>query len=83
MINKQRIIDECVAVLKKQEIKQEIVNLFTPVVSLILKEIYPYIYLALVLVVISFLLILGIFIILLRLKFLINSKQFSKIIYSL
>ncbi len=80
MINKQRIIDECVAVLKKQEIKQEIVNLFTPVVSLILKEIYPYIYLALVLVVISFLLILGIFIILLRLKYLINSKQFSKII---
>jgi len=80
MINKQKIIDECVNVLKKQEIKQEIVNLFTPVVSLILKEIYPYIYLALILVVISFLLILGIFIILLRLKFLINSKQFSKII---
>ena len=80
MINKQKIINECVNVLKKQEIKQEIVNLFTPVVSLILKEIYPYIYLALILVVISFLLILGIFIILLRLKFLINSKQFSKII---
>ena len=80
MINKQRIIDECVQMLKKQEIKQEIVNLFTPVVSLILKEIYPYIYLALVLVVISFLLILGIFIILLRLKFLINSKHFTKII---
>ena len=80
MINKQKIIDECVHVLKKPEIKQEIVNLFSPVVSLILKEIYPYIYLALILVVISFLLILGIFIILLRLKFLINSKQFSKII---
>ena len=80
MINKQRIINECVQVLKKQEIKQEIVNLFTPVVNLILKEIYPYIYLALILVVISFLLILGIFIILLRLKFLINNKQFSKII---
>jgi hypothetical protein len=78
MINKQRIIDECVQMLKKQEIKQEIVNLFTPVVSLILKEIYPYIYLALVLVVISFLLILGIFIILLRLKFLINSKHLLK-----
>lgn len=78
MINKQRIIDECVRVLKKQEIKQEIVNLFTPVVSLILKEIYPYIYLALVLVVISFLLILGIFIILLRLKYLINSDNLVK-----
>lgn len=69
MINKQKIIDECVNVLKKQEIKREIVNVFSPVVGLILKEIYPYIYLALVLVVISFLLILGIFIILLRSKF--------------
>ncbi len=80
MINKQKIIDECVHVLKKPEIKQEIVNLFSPVVSLILKEVYPYIYLALILVVISFLLVLGIFIILLRLKFLINDKKFSKII---
>ena len=76
MINKQKIIDECVGVLKKPEIKQEIVNVFSPVVGLILKEIYPYIYLALILVVISFLLILGIFVILLRLKFLINSKTF-------
>ena len=46
MINKQKIIDECVHVLKKPEIKQEIVNLFSPVVSLILKDVYPYIYLA-------------------------------------
>ena len=80
MINKQKIIDQCVNVLKKPEIKQEIVNVFSPVVGLILKEVYPYIYLALILVVISFLLILGIFVILLRLKFLINSKHFSKII---
>jgi len=74
MINKQLLINECISLLKKPQLKQQIIELFKPVVDLILKEIYPYIYLALILVVISFLLILGIFIILMRLKFL-NIKK--------
>ena len=68
MINKDILINECINLLKKPELKQEIITLFKPVVDLILKEIYPYIYLALILVVISFLLILGIFVIIMRLK---------------
>jgi len=68
MINKDILIKECVNLLKKPELKKEILALFIPVVELILKQIYPYIYLALVLVVISFLLILGIFVIIMRLK---------------
>jgi hypothetical protein len=68
MINKDILIKECVNLLKKPELKKEILSLFRPVVELILKQIYPYIYLALILVVISFLLILGIFIIIMRLK---------------
>jgi len=68
MINKDILIKECVNLLKKPELKKEILALFRPVVELILKQIYPYIYLALILVVISFLLILGIFIIIMRLK---------------
>ena len=68
MINKDILIKECVILLKKPELKNEILALFRPVVELILKQIYPYIYLALVLVVISFLLILGIFVIIMRLK---------------
>jgi len=68
MINKDILIKECVNLLKKPELKNEILSLFRPVVELLLKEIYPYIYLALILVVISFLLILGIFVIIMRLK---------------
>ena len=51
MINKDILIKECVILLKKPELKKEILGLFRPVVELLLKEIYPYIYLALVLVV--------------------------------
>ena len=68
MINKDILIKECVILLKKPELKKEILGLFRPVVELLLKEIYPYIYLALILVVISFLLIFGIFVIIMRLK---------------
>ncbi len=68
MINKDILIKECINLLKKPELKKEILTLFRPVVELILKQIYPYIYLALILVVISFLLILGIFVIIMRLK---------------
>ena len=68
MINKDILIKECVNLLKKPELKNEILSLFRPVVELLLKQIYPYIYLALILVVISFLLILGIFVIIMRLK---------------
>ena len=39
-----------------------------PVIDMFLKEIYPYIYLSLIFVIISFLLILGIFLILVRSK---------------
>lgn len=52
--------------LKKDEVKKELKNLFKPIISLILEEIYPYIYLSLLLVVISFFLVLGIFIILIK-----------------
>ena len=75
MINKNKIIEECINVLKRNDIKNEIISIMTPIVDLILKEIYPYIYLALILVCISFLLILGIFILLLRPKiFLFKNK---------
>jgi hypothetical protein len=70
MINKDILIKECVNILKNSNMKKEVINIFKPIIDLLLKEIYPYIYLALILVVISFLLILGTFIILMRLNFL-------------
>jgi hypothetical protein len=62
------IIDQCIQILKREDVKTELKNLMTPIIDLILSEIYPYIYLSLIFVIISFLLHLGIFILLLRTK---------------
>ena len=65
---KERIIQECLEVLGREDVKDEIKNITKPLIELILKEIYPYIYISIIFVLISFLLILGIFVILLRNK---------------
>ena len=63
---KEMIIDKCLEVLKRKDVKEDIKELMRPVVDMMIKEIYPYIFLSIVFVFISFLLILGIFILLLR-----------------
>lgn len=65
---KQKVIDEFVLLIKQDTIKQEMKHLFKPLVEIILQDIYPYIYLSLIFVIISFLLILGNFILLVRIK---------------
>ena len=65
---KDLIIDKCMEVLKRKDVKEELKNLMRPMMDMLIKEIYPYIFLSIVLVFISFLLILGIFILLLRSK---------------
>ena len=65
---KDKISDYCLEFIKKDEVKKELKNLFKPIISLILEEIYPYIYLSLLLVVISFFLVLGIFFMLVKSK---------------
>lgn len=69
---KDTFLHECLLLLKRDDIKENIkecINpIIQPIVSILLKEIYPYIYLSLVFVFISFLLHLGIFILLLRNK---------------
>ena len=68
-------LNECLLFLKKEEIKNNIKEIvfpiIQPIISILLKEINPYIYLSLIFVLISFLLHLGIFILLLFNKFLI------------
>jgi len=66
-------IQRCLAILKREDVKMELKKVITPLTNLILIEIYPYIYLSLIFVLISFLLHLGIFILLLR-----NKSFFSK-----
>ena len=65
---KDYIKEQCLQLLQRNDIKNEIKNIFSPIVDMILIQIYPYIYLSLVFVIISFFLHLGIFILLLRNK---------------
>jgi hypothetical protein len=62
------VIEKCLSILKRDDVKNELKKIITPLTSIILIEIYPYIYLSLIFVLISFLLHLGIFILLLRNK---------------
>ena len=63
---KESLITECINIIKRDDIKDEIKDLFRPIIDMILQEIYPYIFLSMLFVIISFMLILGIFILLLR-----------------
>tara|TARA_Y100000589_G_scaffold299076_1_gene308202 strand:- start:955 stop:1188 length:234 start_codon:yes stop_codon:yes gene_type:complete len=67
---KQNIINECLQILKREDVKNDIKELMKPLIDMIIKQLYPYIFLSIIFVSISFLLILGIFILLLRYKFL-------------
>ena len=61
-----RIADACVSILNREDVKNELKGLFSPLIDLILVDIYPYIYLSLIFVIISFLLHLGIFVLLIK-----------------
>jgi hypothetical protein len=63
---KENIINECLGLLKREDVKDELKKLFTPIIDILILEIYPYIYLCLIFVIISFLLHLGIFILLFK-----------------
>jgi len=67
---KETIIQECLNVLHRDEVKEEFKQLMRPLIDMLIKEIYPYIFLSIIFVFISFLLILGIFILLMRNKML-------------
>ena len=70
---RNKFITDCIALFEKEEIKnnkKEIIDpIIKPIINNLLKEINPYIYLSLLFVFISFLLHLGIFIILVKNKF--------------
>lgn len=58
------LINQCLDILKTEDVRNEIKILFSPVTDLILYEIYPYIYIIIFLVFLIFILMLTIFIIL-------------------
>jgi hypothetical protein len=63
---REKIIEQCLQAMKRDDVKKELKHLFHPVIDMIMQEIYPYIYLSVVFVMISFLLTLGIFVLLMR-----------------
>jgi hypothetical protein len=65
---KNNLIQECINVLKREDVKNEFKTFMTPIIDIILVEINPYLYLCMMFVIISFLLHLGIFLLLLRNK---------------
>jgi len=71
---KDTLIKECLVILKRDDVKKEFTTILSPFIDLIIAQIYPYLYLCLIFVGISFLLHLGIFILLLR-----NKNIFTKI----
>jgi hypothetical protein len=64
--DKDVFIEKCLEILRKPEVKREIKHFLKPIVDLVLQEVYPYIYLSLIFVIISFLLTLGIFVLMMR-----------------
>ena len=75
---KENFLEQCLFLLNKKEIKEQIKEILNPFLQIITKtllnEIYPYIYLSLIFVIVSFILHLGIFILLFR----INKPAFLK-----
>lgn len=65
---KQMIINQCLEILSREDIKIQMKQMFIPVIQILLDEMYPYIYLSILFVIICFILILGNFILLLRYK---------------
>ncbi len=70
MTLKDDVIKECLDVLSREDVKEEFKEIMKPVIDMILKKLFPYIYISVLFVFISFLLILGIFVLLMRNKFL-------------
>ena len=73
---KDTIVQQCLEILKKEDIKNELKILFKPVMDIILLEINPYIYITLILVFCIFIMILAILILLILVL-----RNYTKVIH--
>lgn len=64
MVKENSLLKTCIDILKTDDIKNEIKQIFSPVTELIMFQIYPYIYFIIFLVLLIFILILAILILL-------------------
>ncbi len=72
---KEFILQECISILDREDIKDQIKNTMKPIINTLISQLYPYIFISIVLVLISFLLILATFIMVLQIKFLTRIKK--------
>lgn len=77
---KEKIIDQCLEIMKRDDIKKELKQLFHPVIDMIMQEIYPYIYLSIIFVVISFFLTLSIFVLMMRVSYFANQQSVGPLV---
>jgi hypothetical protein len=76
--SKLSLVQQCINMLKREDIKNEIKTLFKPIIDFILCELAPYIYIIITLVLLIFIMILAILIILI---FLLRNKNFMNKIF--
>ena len=65
---KEHFVAQCIETLRREDVKAEIKKFLKPFLVLIVNELYPYIYICLGLVIVSFLLVLAIFIMIFKNK---------------
>jgi len=65
---KDYVVRECINILRREDVKDEVKLFIKPLLSMLMEQIYPYVYLCLFLVGISFLLVLGTFVLLIKNK---------------
>lgn len=70
---KDTIVNQCLDILKREDIKHELKTIFKPVMDFILYEINPYIYITVTLVFLIFIMILAMLVILI---ILLRNKRF-------
>jgi hypothetical protein len=57
-----KLVHECIELLKQEKVKEQFKDIFKPLLNCILQELYPYIFLSLIFMIISFIMILSVFI---------------------
>ena len=45
MMLREKLIEQCIQAMKRDDVKKELKQMFHPVIDMIMQEIYPYIYL--------------------------------------
>lgn len=75
---KDSLVQQCLDILKREDIKNELRTLLSPFISIVLYELNPYIYIIITLVFLIFLMILAILILLI---FILRNKNLASKIF--